>query len=95
MENVYLYSYRKSIPVLGVSEASVKQGSLFALVFDSADLSEQIAAMVSGALIGEDLSGMPAVPPRKFNLSLNVNTARKMGISLPKEMVNNAHKIYQ
>jgi ABC-type uncharacterized transport system substrate-binding protein len=95
MENVYLFSYRRKIPLLGISESSVKQGSLFALVFDPAGVGEQIAEIAANILQGNEIDEMPPSAPRKFRLSLNINTARKMGITITEGMLNNAHKIYE
>lgn len=95
MENAYLFSFRKNIPLLGISEGNVKQGSLFALVFDPKATSRQIGERVDNILNGVDAADMPPSPPRIFNLFINTNTARKMGIVIPAEMLNKATKIYQ
>jgi putative tryptophan/tyrosine transport system substrate-binding protein len=95
MENVYLFSYRRSIPLLGISEGNVKQGSLLALVFDSAGISEQIAEMADSVQKGSDISRIAPAAPRKYRLSLNINTARKMGIAIPESLLRNVDKIYE
>lgn len=95
MENIYLFSFRKNIPLLGISEANVKQGSLFALVFDPKAVSRQIGEKVQAILNGTDAGDLPPSPPKKFNLYINSNTARKMGIEIPEEMLRKAKKIYQ
>lgn len=95
MENVYAFSFRKKVPLLGISEGNVKQGSLFALVFDAKTMSWQIGEKVQTILNGDDAGNLPASPPRKYNLFLNVNTARKMGISVPAELLKKAKKVYQ
>lgn len=95
MANVYLFSFRKNIPLLGISEASVKQGSLFALVFDPKVVSRQIGEKVQTILNGVDVTEILASPPSGYNLYINSNTARKMGIAIPDEMLRKAKKIYQ
>ncbi|MBF0558182.1 MAG: hypothetical protein HQL08_05330 [Nitrospirae bacterium] len=95
MENVYLFSFRKNIPLLGISEGNVKQGSLFALVFDSLKIGRQIGELVMGARNGVDMEEMPPAPPAEFDLFINTNTARKMGIVITDEMIRKAKKIYQ
>ena len=94
MDNVYLFSYRNSIPLLGISERNVKQGSLFALVFDPVSIARQIGEKVLDARNGVDMDEMPPSPPLEFNLFVNTNTARKMGIVIPDEMIRKAKKIY-
>jgi putative tryptophan/tyrosine transport system substrate-binding protein len=95
METVYLFSYRRNIPLLGISEGNVRQGSLIALVFDPNAVSEQIASMTERIMQGNDISGIRPEAPRKYRLSLNINTARKMGINIPESLIRNTHKIYE
>lgn len=95
MSNLYLFSFRKNIPLLGISEASVKQGSLFALVFDTKAISHQIGEKVQTILNGVDAGEIPDSAPRKYNLYINSKTAHKMGIEIPDEMLRKAKKIYQ
>jgi ABC-type uncharacterized transport system substrate-binding protein len=94
MSNVYLFSFRNNIPLLGISEANVKQGSLFALVFDPKAVSRQIGEKVQNILNGVDVGEIPASPPRRYNLYVNSNTAHKMGIQIPNEMLMKAKKVY-
>ncbi|MFA7405661.1 MAG: ABC transporter substrate binding protein [Pelobacteraceae bacterium] len=95
MSNVYLFSFRKNIPLLGISEANVKQGSLFALVFDPKAVSRQIGEKVKIILNGTDAGEIPASSPGKYNLYINSSTAQKMGITLPDEMLKKAKRVYQ
>jgi len=94
MSSVYLHSFRKNIPVLGISEANVKQGSLFAFVFEPKAVGRQIGEKVQTVLNGMEAGEIPASPPRRYNLFINGNTARKMGINLPDEMLKKAKKVY-
>ena len=94
MSNVYLFSFRRNIPLIGISEAHVKQGSLFALVFDPKSVSRQIGEKVQNILNGVDADEIPDSPPIKYNLYINRNTAHKMGIEIPEEMLRKAKKIY-
>ena len=94
MEKIYLYSFRKSMPVLGISEKNVKQGALFALVFDPASVGKHLAKLATEALKGADLSSIPVSPPKKFDMYINRYTAEKMGIDIPDEMLRQAKKVF-
>jgi putative ABC transport system substrate-binding protein len=94
MERAYLLSYRKNVPLLGISEGNVRQGSLFALVFDPASLGRQIGEEVAAALNGKAIAAMPPSPPHTFNLCINIETARRMGIAVPGEMLKRAKRVY-
>lgn len=94
MEQAYLLSFRKKIPILGISEKNVKDGSLLALVADPVQVGRQIGEYVVRALKGGSVGEIPPAPPKKFDLFVNMETARKMGIRLPEELVRNAKRIY-
>lgn len=95
LANAYLFSFRHNIPLLGISEASVKQGALFALVFDPKAMSRRIGDKVQTILDGYEAKDIPASPPAKYNMYINSTTARKMGIEMPDEMLRQAKKIYE
>lgn len=94
LEEIYLHSFRRNIPLLGVSEKNVKQGALFALVFDPPSVGRQLGERVAASLSGGDIGQVPAAPSRKFNLYLNTDTAKKMGIRIPDEMLREARRVY-
>lgn len=94
MSNVLLYSFKYNIPLLGISEANVKQGALFALVFDHKAISRQIGEKVQSILNGGSAEELSASPPSRYMLYINHNTAQKMGIEIPEEMMKKAKKIY-
>lgn len=94
MDEVYLFSFRKGIPLIGISEAHVKQGALLALVVDTVNVGRMIGEYASRALRGVNLGQIPPSPPRKFEMYLNTATARKMGIHLPNEIVRMAKRVY-
>jgi len=94
MESIFAFSFRNNIPLLGISEANVRQGSLFALVFEPKTVSRQIGEKVQSILNGNDASELPHSPPGKFNLFINSNTARKMEITIPAELLKKARKVY-
>ncbi|MDA8082362.1 MAG: ABC transporter substrate binding protein [Nitrospiraceae bacterium] len=94
LEEVYLYSFRRGIPVLGISEKNVRQGALFALVFDPVYVGANLENEVSLAIHGEDIGRIPPSPSQKFELYINLNTAEKMNIAMPGELVRKAKKVF-
>jgi ABC-type uncharacterized transport system substrate-binding protein len=89
-----LVSFKKSIPLLGVSERQVNEGALLALVGDVDDLGRSIGELASGILTGKTVRFTPPASPRHFDLYLNRETARKMGIKLPAGLLKMAKKVY-
>ncbi len=94
LEEIYLYSFRRGVPVLGISERSVKEGALLALVFDPVSVGRHIGEGASSAIRGVDLGQIPPSPPRKFELYINRSTAKKMKIHVSAELLKKAKKTY-
>jgi ABC-type uncharacterized transport system substrate-binding protein len=94
MEEAYLFSFRRRIPLLGVSERHVKEGALLALVVDMVHVGRVIGEYATSALKSGSVGQPPPLPPSKFELYLNMDTARKMRISIPDELVRMARKVY-
>jgi hypothetical protein len=94
LEQAFLLSFRKRIPLLGISEKSVKDGALFALVVDPVHMGRQIGEYATRALKGAAIGQIPPSPPRKFDLFINLDTARKMGIRLSEETLHGAKRTF-
>lgn len=94
MEEIYLFSFRSGIPILGISEKDVKQGALFALVFDPVNVGRNIGEHASSAIKGIDIGRIPPSPPGKFKLYLNVATADRMGVPVTTELIKKAKQVY-
>jgi len=93
MEEVYLLSFRKKIPLLGISEKQVRDGALLALVADLTDMGRKIGEYASLVMRGTHVDHLPPAPARRFDLYLNTETAKKMGIQLPDGLVRAAKGI--
>ncbi len=94
MEQAYLLSFRRGIPLLGISEHQVREGALLALVVDAAQVGRQIGEYAARAIKGGNIGQPYPAPPRRFDLYVNTETARKMGIRLPEELLRVAKRTY-
>jgi ABC-type uncharacterized transport system substrate-binding protein len=63
MEESFLLSFRRRIPLLGVSERHVKEGALLALVVDMVDVGKVIGEHATSALKSGSVGQHPAPPP--------------------------------
>lgn len=93
LEEAYLLSFRKGIPLLGISEKQVRDGALLALVVDLAGLGRMIGEYASAVSSGTPIERLPPAPANRFELYLNRETARKMGIPIPAELMKAAKRI--
>ncbi len=94
VEELFRLSFAGKVPVIGVSEKYVRRGALFALVFNEAAMGRQIGEMARKVLMQGDASGVPPAPPGKYDLYLNIETARTMKIAVPGDLMRRASRIY-
>ncbi len=93
-KHILLFSFRNHIPLIGLSEAWVKAGALYALDRDYHDLGAQCGEMALKVLEGAKAGTIPYASPRKVVYSVNLNTARQMKIRIPNELIHEAHKVF-
>lgn len=94
MEEAFLLSFRRRIPLLGVSERHVREGALLAMVVDMVHVGRTMGEYASRALKNGEV-GQPAIlPPRRFDLFLNMETARRMRIAIPDRLLRMAKRVF-
>ena len=94
LEESYLFSFRKKVPLLGISKKHVRQGALFALEFDPEKVGRRLGMMAAASLDGKFFEQGQALPSQHFSLYINRETAKKMGIVIPAAMINIAAGVY-
>jgi putative tryptophan/tyrosine transport system substrate-binding protein len=62
---------------------------------DYGDLFGRAAAFVDKILKGADPAGLPVEPPRKFELTVNLNTARELGLTIPPSILARADEVVE
>lgn len=93
-EEIYLFSFRQKVPLLGISKKNVRQGALLALEFDPESSGRSLGKMARDSLKRHGFVKNQALPPQHFNLYINRNTAKKMDIVIPEEMFEMANTVY-
>jgi putative ABC transport system substrate-binding protein len=71
------------VTVIGQAPESARAGALFSYGADGADLFRRAAAYVDLILKGQKPAEMPIQLPTKFQLVVNMKTARALGVSIP------------
>lgn len=91
VQYMLLFSFRHKIPVLGLSENHARMGALLGLSFESGwDIGSQAAELASGILAGKRIEEMPFTTARKMRLTVNLKSAGKLGVHIPKEILDRA-----
>ncbi len=92
-EHLLRTSVKNKFPVIGLSSTYVKAGALIAFDCDYEDLGRQAGELALGILSGEKQVNTQFVKPRKVKLSLNLLTAKILGITIPPEIINQASEV--
>jgi putative ABC transport system substrate-binding protein len=91
VQYMLLFSFRYKIPVLGLSENQARMGALLGLSFESGwDIGSQAAELANGILSGRSVEDIPYTTARKVRLTVNLKTAGKLGVHIPKELLDRA-----
>jgi putative ABC transport system substrate-binding protein len=93
-QKVLLFSFRNRIPFVGLSEAWVKAGALYALDRDYEDIGTQCGELALGILNGAQVADVAPAFPRKIRYSLNMKSADRMKLRLASALVEGATKVY-
>ena len=91
-----LTTLENGVPFFAASDIFVEAGALAALTPDYTDVGRQGCQLAMGFTDGQvTLAEAGARPPRKVNLSLNLKTARKIGLAIPTPVIESAKLVYR
>jgi putative tryptophan/tyrosine transport system substrate-binding protein len=91
-----LTAFEHNLPFVAVSDIFVKVGALASLSPDYTDVGRQGCQLVTEIEKNRQrLSEIDVVPPSKVDLTINLKTASKIGLTLPARVVETAHRVYR
>jgi putative ABC transport system substrate-binding protein len=71
------------------------EGRLMSSAADYGDLFRRAAGFVDKILKGAKPAAVPVEPPRKFNLTMNLNTANTLGLTIPPTILAGADEVIE
>jgi len=71
------------------------EGGLMSFAADYGDLFRRAAGFVDKILKGANPAAVPVEPPRKFNLTVNLKTAKTLNLNIPPEILASADEVIQ
>ncbi len=84
---------KSRLPAMYYSRRYVQSGGLMAYGPDTADNFRRAATYVDKILKGAKPAGLPVEGPRKFELIINLKTAKQLGITISPEVLYQATKV--
>lgn len=87
-------SLKNNFSVIGLSSTYVKAGALVAFDCDYKDIGNQAGELALKILEDEKPTNIRCVGPRKTKLSLNLMTAKLLGMKIPPEILTQANEVF-
>jgi putative tryptophan/tyrosine transport system substrate-binding protein len=86
---------RNRVPTLYANLISTPIGGLMAYSVDTHDLMQRAATYVDRILKGANPADLPVQQPAKFQLSINLQTAKAIGLDLPPTLIARADEVIE
>jgi ABC-type uncharacterized transport system substrate-binding protein len=86
---------RHRLPAVYSFRSDVMSGGLMSYGPDTADLFVRSASYVDRILKGEKPSDMPVQAPTKFELTVNLKTAKALGLTIPLSLLGRADEVIE
>jgi putative tryptophan/tyrosine transport system substrate-binding protein len=83
------------LPSLSPNRAFVEAGGLMAYVAKTAELHREAAVYVDKILKGRKPADLPVMQPSKFELLVNLKTAKALGLELPRTLIARADEVIE
>ena len=94
-ESLVAAATRHAMPTMFFDRESVVAGGLISYSGDTRDSNRQLGVYVGRVLKGEKLSDLPVVQPSKFDLAINLKTAKALGIAVPDSLLVQATEVIE
>lgn len=94
VKHLLIQSLREEFPVIGLSSLYTKAGALFSFDCDYEDLGRQAAEITLRILNGEKPGDIAPSIPKKTKRSLNLATAKRLGIKIPSQIIKETSEVF-
>ncbi|HEX2930295.1 MAG TPA: ABC transporter substrate binding protein [Candidatus Binatia bacterium] len=84
---------KHKLPAMFNNQVYVEAGGLMSYGPDRADMNRQLASMVDKILKGRKPADIPVEQPKKFELAVNLKTAKQIGIIIPPNVLARADRV--
>jgi ABC-type uncharacterized transport system substrate-binding protein len=94
-ERLVVFAAKNRLPAVYTLREFVDAGGLMAYGHDQADLNRRAATYVDKILKGAKPADLPVQQPTKFELVINLKTAKALGLTIPQSLLVRADEIIQ
>ena len=84
---------RHRLPLMGAGDTFPRAGGLISYWFNPVDLHAQAADYIDRILKGASPADLPIHQPTKFSLVINLKTAKALGLTVPRRMLDLADEV--
>ena len=95
MADIVRLAVKYRLPVMGDERAFVEAGGLMSYGANLADLHRRLALYVDKILKGAKPADLPVEQPTKFELVINLKTAKALGLTIPQSILGRADEVIQ
>src|SRR5215510_1319874 len=92
-KRIAAFALKSRLPSVASSEEFVDAGGLMSYAADDADSYRRVAYFVDRILKGAKPADLPVEQPTKFELVINLKTAKLIGVTIPPDLLARATKI--
>ena len=87
------FALKSRLPSMYISRESVEAGGLMSYSADLSDSHRRVAYYVDRILKGAKPADLPVEQPTKFELVINLKTAKQIGLTIPPEVLARANRL--